>query len=157
MYSSTVFSTPWATLTGCGLHSSKPLLPLVCYVFQDGPWRDTLVRFRYDPRREPEARLCVYIPFPRSRLQYSVEVDINDCIFEMRTILFRGHLSSLDGKTGLLLVLKSEIRLRGPITNMKESRFCYCFRSPLSLRAKGRTSSMERQSQRRQRHFNFVI
>ncbi|EKM80519.1 hypothetical protein AGABI1DRAFT_73813 [Agaricus bisporus var. burnettii JB137-S8] len=37
--------------------NSKPLLPLVCYVFQDGPWRDTLVRFRYDPRKEPEARL----------------------------------------------------------------------------------------------------
>lgn len=41
--------------------SSKPLLPLVCYVFQDGPWRDTLVRFQFDPRKEPEARLCVYI------------------------------------------------------------------------------------------------
>ncbi|KAF5363359.1 hypothetical protein D9756_000874 [Leucocoprinus leucothites] len=39
--------------------NSKPLLPLVCYVFQDGPWRDTLVRFQYDPRKEPEARLIV--------------------------------------------------------------------------------------------------
>ncbi|KAF9449926.1 hypothetical protein P691DRAFT_811492 [Macrolepiota fuliginosa MF-IS2] len=36
--------------------NSKPLLPLVCYVFQDGPWRDTLVRFQYDPRKEPGAR-----------------------------------------------------------------------------------------------------
>lgn len=35
--------------------NSKPLLPLVCYVFQDGPWRDTLVKFQYDPRRDPEA------------------------------------------------------------------------------------------------------
>ncbi|KIY72961.1 hypothetical protein CYLTODRAFT_366742 [Cylindrobasidium torrendii FP15055 ss-10] len=39
------------------IHNSKLILPLVCYVFQDGPWRDTLVRFNYDPRSEPEARL----------------------------------------------------------------------------------------------------
>ncbi|KAG7097162.1 hypothetical protein E1B28_004539 [Marasmius oreades] len=38
------------------VHNSKIILPLVCYVFQDGPWRDTLVRFSYDPRRDPEAR-----------------------------------------------------------------------------------------------------
>ncbi|KAM6504022.1 RNA polymerase III transcription factor (TF)IIIC subunit domain containing protein [Amanita muscaria] len=37
--------------------NSKLLLPLVCYVFQDGPWRDTLVRFGYDPRKTPGARL----------------------------------------------------------------------------------------------------
>ncbi|KAF7355135.1 hypothetical protein MSAN_01429100 [Mycena sanguinolenta] len=36
--------------------NSKPLLPLVCYVFHDGPWRDTLVRFSYDPRKEPSGR-----------------------------------------------------------------------------------------------------
>lgn len=36
--------------------NSKLLLPLVCYVFQDGPWRDTLVRFGYDPRSDPSAR-----------------------------------------------------------------------------------------------------
>ncbi|KAJ7591219.1 RNA polymerase III transcription factor IIIC subunit-domain-containing protein [Mycena floridula] len=36
--------------------NSKVLLPLVCYVFQDGPWRDTLVRFGYDPRKDIEAR-----------------------------------------------------------------------------------------------------
>lgn len=36
--------------------NSKVLLPLVCYVFQDGPWRDTLVRFSYDPRKDPSAR-----------------------------------------------------------------------------------------------------
>ncbi|KAK0468020.1 RNA polymerase III transcription factor IIIC subunit-domain-containing protein [Desarmillaria tabescens] len=33
------------------------LLPLVCYVFQDGPWRDTLVKFSYDPRKHTDARL----------------------------------------------------------------------------------------------------
>ncbi|GLB33609.1 putative RNA polymerase III transcription factor (TF)IIIC subunit [Lyophyllum shimeji] len=36
--------------------NSKALLPLVCYVFQDGPWRDTLVRFSYDPRKDRSAR-----------------------------------------------------------------------------------------------------
>ncbi|KAJ7283802.1 RNA polymerase III transcription factor IIIC subunit-domain-containing protein [Mycena rebaudengoi] len=35
---------------------SKLLLALVCYVFNDGPWRDTLVRLGYDPRKHPEAR-----------------------------------------------------------------------------------------------------
>jgi len=38
------------------VHNSKVMLPLVCYVFQDGPWRDTLVRFGYDPRKDPNAR-----------------------------------------------------------------------------------------------------
>lgn len=41
------------------IFSSKLLLPLVCYVFQDGPWRDTLVRFKYDPRADSSARLSV--------------------------------------------------------------------------------------------------
>ncbi|KAH8106055.1 RNA polymerase III transcription factor IIIC subunit-domain-containing protein [Cristinia sonorae] len=36
--------------------NSKILLPLVSYVFQDGPWRDTQVRLGYDPRVHPEAR-----------------------------------------------------------------------------------------------------
>ncbi|CAA7260151.1 unnamed protein product [Cyclocybe aegerita] len=36
--------------------NSKLLLPLCCYVFQDGPWRDTLVRFSYDPRKDPDSR-----------------------------------------------------------------------------------------------------
>lgn len=36
--------------------NSKVMLPLVCYVFQDGPWRDTLVKFGYDPRADPNAR-----------------------------------------------------------------------------------------------------
>ena len=39
--------------------SSKFLLPLVSYVFNDGPWRDTQIRLKYDPRTDPEARLCV--------------------------------------------------------------------------------------------------
>nr|GAT53955.1 predicted protein [Mycena chlorophos] len=39
------------------MHNSKLLLATVCYVFNDGPWRDTLVKFGYDPRKEPAARL----------------------------------------------------------------------------------------------------
>ncbi|KAJ7179308.1 RNA polymerase III transcription factor IIIC subunit-domain-containing protein [Mycena filopes] len=36
--------------------NSKPLLASICYVFHDGPWRDTLIRFSYDPRKDPNAR-----------------------------------------------------------------------------------------------------
>ncbi|KAJ3741357.1 RNA polymerase III transcription factor IIIC subunit-domain-containing protein [Lentinula detonsa] len=39
------------------IHNSKVILPLVCFVFHDGPWRDTLVRLGYDPRKGPEGRL----------------------------------------------------------------------------------------------------
>ncbi len=42
------------------MYSSKILLTLACYTFSDGPWRDTLCRFGYDPRKDPEARLFVY-------------------------------------------------------------------------------------------------
>ncbi|KAI9508648.1 RNA polymerase III transcription factor IIIC subunit-domain-containing protein [Russula earlei] len=38
------------------IHNSKVLLPLTCYVFGDGPWRDTMVRFGFDPRQDPQAR-----------------------------------------------------------------------------------------------------
>ncbi|CCL99174.1 uncharacterized protein FIBRA_01189 [Fibroporia radiculosa] len=36
--------------------NSKVLLPLVSYVFQDGPWRDTQIRLGYDPREDRRAR-----------------------------------------------------------------------------------------------------
>lgn len=38
---------------------SKELFALVAYTFADGPWRDTLVRFGYDPRTDQESRLYV--------------------------------------------------------------------------------------------------
>ncbi|KAI0306927.1 RNA polymerase III transcription factor IIIC subunit-domain-containing protein [Multifurca ochricompacta] len=38
------------------IYNSKIILPLACYVFGDGPWRDTMVRFGYDPRQDPQAR-----------------------------------------------------------------------------------------------------
>jgi hypothetical protein len=45
--------------------SSKVFLPLTCYVFGDGPWRDTMVRFGYDPRQDPKARwsACIALTF----------------------------------------------------------------------------------------------
>ncbi|KAF7301453.1 hypothetical protein MIND_00710600 [Mycena indigotica] len=36
--------------------NSKLPLAFVSYVFNDGPWRDTLVKFGYDPRTDPSAR-----------------------------------------------------------------------------------------------------
>ncbi|TFK55860.1 hypothetical protein OE88DRAFT_1716528 [Heliocybe sulcata] len=38
------------------IHNSKIMLPLVSYAFSDGPWRDTLMRFGYDPRKESNGR-----------------------------------------------------------------------------------------------------
>ncbi|EPQ59371.1 hypothetical protein GLOTRDRAFT_70737 [Gloeophyllum trabeum ATCC 11539] len=38
------------------IHNSKALLPLVSYTFSDGPWRDTLIRLGYDPRKDVGAR-----------------------------------------------------------------------------------------------------
>ncbi|KDQ20732.1 hypothetical protein BOTBODRAFT_317063 [Botryobasidium botryosum FD-172 SS1] len=39
------------------IHYTKSFIPLVAYIFNDGPWRDTLVRFGYDPRLDPSARI----------------------------------------------------------------------------------------------------
>ncbi|KAG6378461.1 RNA polymerase III transcription factor IIIC subunit-domain-containing protein [Boletus reticuloceps] len=51
------------------IHNSKVLLPLVCYTFQDGPWRDTLIRLKYDPRKNPEARFYQRIYFAMQIIQ----------------------------------------------------------------------------------------
>ncbi|KLO18083.1 hypothetical protein SCHPADRAFT_136378 [Schizopora paradoxa] len=45
------------------LTNSKLLLTLACYTFSDGPWRDTLCRFGYDPRKDPQARFYQRIYF----------------------------------------------------------------------------------------------
>ncbi|SRR6266550_95054 len=80
--------------------SSKLLLPLVCYVFQDGPWRDTLVKFGYDPRTNPAAysyviiRPVVYISF------VSRVLDINVFIFVMQITRLRGRLLLRDVRNG---------------------------------------------------------
>ncbi|KAJ3886126.1 RNA polymerase III transcription factor IIIC subunit-domain-containing protein [Lentinula edodes] len=41
------------------LSCSKVILPLVCYVFHNSPWRDTVVKLGYNPRKNPERRLDV--------------------------------------------------------------------------------------------------
>lgn len=38
------------------LIQTKELFALATYTFADGPWRDSLVRFGYDPRRDAESR-----------------------------------------------------------------------------------------------------
>ncbi|KAJ3917262.1 RNA polymerase III transcription factor IIIC subunit-domain-containing protein [Lentinula edodes] len=38
------------------IFNSKVILPLVCYVFHDNPWRDTLVKLGHHPRKDPEGR-----------------------------------------------------------------------------------------------------
>ncbi|GJJ07427.1 hypothetical protein Clacol_001629 [Clathrus columnatus] len=45
------------------INNTKYIIPLVCYVFIDGPWRDTLVRFSYDPRRDNVSRFYQRIYF----------------------------------------------------------------------------------------------
>lgn len=45
------------------INNTKYLIPLVCFVFIDGPWRDTLVRFDYDPRKNKTARFYQRIYF----------------------------------------------------------------------------------------------
>ncbi|KZT74547.1 hypothetical protein DAEQUDRAFT_720727 [Daedalea quercina L-15889] len=46
--------------------NSKVLLPLVSYVFQDGPWRDTQIRLGYDPRQDRQARFYQRLYFRNS-------------------------------------------------------------------------------------------
>ncbi|KZT20750.1 hypothetical protein NEOLEDRAFT_1140279 [Neolentinus lepideus HHB14362 ss-1] len=45
------------------IHNSKTMLPLISYTFSDGPWRDTLIRFGYDPRTDMYARFYQRIYF----------------------------------------------------------------------------------------------
>ncbi|KAG2118940.1 RNA polymerase III transcription factor IIIC subunit-domain-containing protein [Suillus discolor] len=45
------------------IHNSKVIMPLAGYMFSDGPWRDAMVRFKYDPRKELDARIYQRIYF----------------------------------------------------------------------------------------------
>lgn len=85
--------------------SSKPLLPLVCYVFQDGPWRDTLVRFQYDPRKDPKARLYVQSSL-RCQDLFSCQIATNDFTSVMPTTQYPDLPLWLAVKTDPLQVLK---------------------------------------------------
>ncbi|KAG8953739.1 tau 95 subunit of transcription factor TFIIIC [Tulasnella sp. 424] len=42
---------------------SKMIIPLVSYAFNDGPFRDMYIRFGYDPRKDPDARLYQRVTF----------------------------------------------------------------------------------------------
>ncbi len=42
---------------------NKALLPQVAYYIVNGPWKDSLVRYGYDPREEPEARFYQRLAF----------------------------------------------------------------------------------------------
>lgn len=37
--------------------SNKSVWPMIGYTFSDGPFRDLVIKFGYDPRTDPEARL----------------------------------------------------------------------------------------------------
>lgn len=38
-------------------------IPYVAYIFRSGPWRDAIVKFGYDPRTDPEARIYQTLMF----------------------------------------------------------------------------------------------
>ena len=50
----------------------KEALPHVAYYFTTGPWRSCWVRFGYDPRENPEAKMFQMIDY---RLRYCAEPD----------------------------------------------------------------------------------
>ncbi|TFY72093.1 hypothetical protein EVG20_g894 [Dentipellis fragilis] len=91
--------------------NSKVLLPLTCYVFQDGPWRDTMVRFSYDPRIKPEARVYQRLYFRnlnhpmarpsvvtrRQESRYSVTSQSRSAVDREREERSRSHI--FDGQT----------------------------------------------------------
>lgn len=52
--------------------TSKLYLPLMCYTITDSPWRDVLVRFGFDVRKDPAARFSQRIGFrPTGRKGYA--------------------------------------------------------------------------------------
>lgn len=57
--SSSIAQFVW-TLTSAIAHSDKSCWPMVAYTFSDGPFKDLIVRLGYDPRKDREARLCVF-------------------------------------------------------------------------------------------------
>ena len=46
-----------AHLPSVKLHVISAALPVVAYYFVSGPWRSTWVRFGYDPRTDPRAKI----------------------------------------------------------------------------------------------------
>ncbi|CUA67791.1 Transcription factor tau subunit sfc1 [Rhizoctonia solani] len=50
-------------LEGREIQNTKAHIGLVAYTFSDGAWRDTLLRFGYDPRKDPQARFYQRVYF----------------------------------------------------------------------------------------------
>ncbi|CAE6426690.1 unnamed protein product [Rhizoctonia solani] len=50
-------------LEGREIQNTKAHIGLVAYTFSDGAWRDTLLRFGYDPRKDPAARFYQRVYF----------------------------------------------------------------------------------------------
>ncbi len=50
-------SASWE-LTRPNCRRNKSCWPMISYTFADGPFRDLVIRYGYDPRTDPEARLC---------------------------------------------------------------------------------------------------
>lgn len=47
----------------CGAHTLKHLLPVIAYYMITGPWARLWVRFGYDPKLHPEAKMYQLIDF----------------------------------------------------------------------------------------------
>ncbi|EIW82231.1 hypothetical protein CONPUDRAFT_122910 [Coniophora puteana RWD-64-598 SS2] len=76
------------------VHNSKPIVPLAGYVFQDGPWRDTIVRFGYDPRKQPSSRIYQRVYF-RNANHPMERISVNARRQEPRaSVMFNGNLDS---------------------------------------------------------------
>lgn len=77
--------------------NSKYLLPLVSYVFTDGPWRDTQLRLGYDPRADPEARFYQRLYF-RNTNHTVKRPSVITRRQELRTDTLQARTDSLDDK-----------------------------------------------------------
>ena len=50
--------TSWGAQHTSEFRRNKSCWPMISYTFADGPFRDLVIRYGYDPRTDPEARLC---------------------------------------------------------------------------------------------------
>ncbi|QRW02231.1 transcription factor tau subunit sfc1 [Ceratobasidium sp. AG-Ba] len=62
-WSRIALANQFPALEGRELNNMKVHIALVSYTFNDGAWRDTLVRLGYDPRKDPQARFYQRVYF----------------------------------------------------------------------------------------------
>lgn len=72
--------------TACTCHSHKQAIPMVSYTFADGPFRELVIRYGYDPRTDPEARLYVLFFLRPSSIPTA---EIEEYLFSYQRIVFR--------------------------------------------------------------------